>query len=226
MSLSKGTLVIWSACTALVYQKHQTKPPNKLTTTTKTLQQQNPKQTKKPTKQKESKPKHKKENKKGGAGREWEREDLPPRFLLNSAMRQNAPFLHQPWTHTRLAEFWTMSSHFTHCWWANWCTLQCLREGLQQPQGWKLQLALWEVQELLSCVISHFSLFITSGGLCRATCSTGTQVTGTVSTFLSFTASRRSHDKQVSCRALKMRPQQRKDRCPNKLFSCYIVQEI
>lgn len=121
-----------------------------------------------------------------------------------------------------------MSSHLTHCWWANRCTLQHLREGLQEPQGWTLQSPLWELQDLLSCIISHFSshnLFSLAyfRGLCRATCLTGTEVTGTVSTFLYFTASRGSNDKQVSCSALKMRAQQHKNDCPNKLFSCYIT---
>lgn len=169
--------------------------------------------------------------KKGGAGREWEREHLPPRSLLNPTTRQNSPLSHQPWTHTRSAAFWTLSSPFTSCWWANRCTLQYLREGLQQPQGWTLQLSLWRVQDLLSCVISYFSshnLFSLAQfrGLCRATCLRGTEVPGTISIFLSFTASRGSHDKQVSWSALKMRAQQHKNHCPNKLFSHYIVQEI
>lgn len=181
-------------CTSLqkIKKNTQTKPHKKLTTSS-NLQQQNLKQSKNPNKQKIPN-QNTKNKKKGGAGKECEREALPLRFLLNSAMRQNAPFPPQPWAHTRLTEFWTMSSCFTHCWWANWCTLQCLTARLQQPQGRTLHL--WEVRDLLSCVISHFSLFFTSGGLCRATCLTGTQVTGTVSTFLSFTASRRSHDKQ------------------------------
>lgn len=46
------------------------------------------------TQTKKSKPNHKK-GKRGWEGREWERENLPPRFPLNSAVRQNAP-LPQP----------------------------------------------------------------------------------------------------------------------------------